>query len=81
MTPTLDKMQIALQEQMTELERKLEKLESDISRTELFLAANPYQLYLGMTVKFQPSRNRYNILCHNRSETLTKIRKLKERMK
>ena len=81
MTPTLNKMQLSFQEKMTELQSKLKKLDSQIVKAELFLSANPNQVYLGMTKKYQPSWNCYNLLCHNRSEILTKIRKLKERMK
>ena len=81
MTPTLDKMQVSFQEKMTELQSKLQSLNSQIIQAELFLSANPNQVYLGMTPQNQPTWNRYNLLCHNRSEILTKIRKLKERMK
>ena len=72
MTPTTDKMQISLQEQLFELQMYLKTLEANINVADQFLAAKPGH---------KPTVNRYNLLCHNRSETLTKIRKLKERMK
>ena len=81
MTPTDDKMQHSFKEQMIELQSKLSLLNSQISQAELVLCSNPNQPYLGMTLNNQPTRNRYNMLCHNKSETMTKIRRLKERMK
>jgi hypothetical protein len=72
MTPTTDKMQFALKEQMVELQAKFKSLHSQIVQAEQFLFAHP---------ESKSTMNRYNILCHNKSETLTKIRKLKERMK
>ena len=72
MTPTLDKMQTAFKEQMAILQANLDKLKINISEAEYYISANP---------DFKPTLNRYNLMCHNRSETLTKIRKLKERMK
>ena len=71
MTPTLNKMQVSFQEKMTELQSKLKKLEADISQAEQFILANPGH---------KLAMSRYNLLYHSRSETLTKIRKLKERM-
>jgi len=72
MTPTLDKMQVSFQEQMIELQTKFKSLHSQIVQAEQFLFAHP---------ESKATLNRYNLLCHNKSETLTKIGKLKERMK
>lgn len=63
---------ITFQEQLTELESKLQSLNSQIIQAETFLAAKPDQI---------PTISRYNLLCHSKSEILTKIRKLKEKMK
>ena len=71
MTPTLDKMQTAFKEKMNELQANLDKLKINISEAGFHLLANPGH---------KPTLSRYNLLCHNRSETLTKIRKLKERI-
>lgn len=59
------------QEQLTDLQAKLKRLNTHITQTEQFLAANP---------NHQPTLNRHNILCHDKSETLTKIRRLEEKM-
>lgn len=63
--------QITQREQMAELQRELEKLKISIAQADRFLAAKPGH---------ESTTNRYNILQHNRSEILTKIRKLKEKM-
>lgn len=67
------KMQFGLKEQMVGLQRELEKLDFNISAAELFLST--------VIDNHKPTLNHHNVLCHNRSETMTKIRKLKERMK
>lgn len=64
--------EISQQEKMTELESKLKSLNSQILQAETFLSANPDHI---------PAISRYNLLCHNKSEILTKVRRLKERMK
>ena len=61
---------IARQEQLTSLQIKLSRLNTHITRTELFLSAQP---------NHQPTLNRYNILQHDKSKTLTKIRRLKKK--
>ena len=71
MTHSLDK-QITFREQMAELQSRLKSLDFRIVGAERFLSARP-----GHT----PTISRYNLLCHSRSEVLTKIRRLKERMK
>lgn len=70
MTPAPDK-KITFQERMVPLQRRLRSLESRILEAEGLLSARPGR---------QPTINRYNILCHDRSEVKTKIRKLKEGM-
>ena len=70
MTHSIDK-QITFHEQMADLQSKLDKLLFNITGVEQHLSANP---------EHRPTLSRYNLLCHNRSEVLTKIRKLKERM-
>ena len=72
MTPTTDKMQVSQQEQMTNLKSRLESLNSNIIQVEQFLSAKP---------NHKPTINRYNILCHSKSEILTKIRKLQIKQK
>ena len=70
MTPALDK-KITFREQMAELQSRLRSLDFRIVGAERFLSARP---------GYGPTISRYNLLCHSRSEVLTKIRKLKERM-
>jgi len=71
MKPTLDKMQFILQEQLTALESVLLSLNLTIQETEVFLFSQP---------KHELTMSRYNALQHSKSETLTKIRKLKEKI-
>ena len=59
------------QEKLLELQSKLKLLNNYIIQTEQFLSANP---------NHQPTLNRHNLLCHDKSETLTKIRILKRKM-
>lgn len=70
-TPQRVDKQITFQEQMVELHSRLKSLDSRIVEAETFLSAR-----LG----HNPTINRYNLLCHDRSEVLTKIRMLKEKM-
>jgi hypothetical protein len=62
---------ITHQEQMAELQLKLESTEFSIFQAERFLSAHP---------SHEPTLSRYNILCHSRSEVKAKIRRLRERM-
>ena len=62
---------ITFQEQMARLESRLSSLESQIQEAEVFLSARPGH---------KPTVSRYNTMCHGRSEVLTKIRRLKEKM-
>lgn len=66
----LDK-RIIFEGQMTELESRLRLLSSRILEAERFLFAHPGG---------EPTISRYNILCHSRSEVLTKIGILKGRI-
>jgi hypothetical protein len=68
---TTDKTQIGLKEKMAELQAKFKSLHSQIVQAEQFLFAHP---------ESNSTMNRYNILCHNKSEVMTKIRKLKEKI-
>ena len=70
----LDK-QITFRERMSTLVTERDHLESRIREVERFLNTLPV-----VTQDHKPTLNRYNLLCHNKSEVLTKIRKLKERM-
>ena len=70
MSQGLDK-RILIEEQMAGLESRLRLLNSRIVEAERFIFARPGH---------QATISRYNILCHNRSEVLTKIRVLKGRM-
>ena len=71
MNPTLNRKQINIQEKLTELQAKLQSLNLNIQETEVFLFVQP---------KHKPTLSRYNILQHSKSEILTKIRKLKEKI-